>query len=138
MERKLDFESINVGDKVPPLKVTVEREKLLRYCRAMKEVNPLHFDERYAKSLGFRDLVVQGVFTFGCLIKTLTDWIGDPRCIKEIEIRFVSPMYAGDTAVFTGVVTKKIEDERTVECRVWGEREGGEKLIEAVAKLSFK
>ena len=138
MGRKLSFEQINVGDRVQPIKVTIDRERLLRYCKVIKEVNPLHFDEKYARSLGFKDIVVQGVFTFGYIIKTLTDWIGDPRCIKEIRVRFMSPMCAGDTAIFTGVVKRKVEAGKLIECEMWGEKEGGEKIIEAIATISLE
>ncbi|MHA1594810.1 MAG: MaoC family dehydratase [Candidatus Baldrarchaeia archaeon] len=64
MERG-SYKEIRVGTSIPPLKVTIDRDKLLRYCEVTREVNPIHFDENAAKMLGFDDIVVQGIFTIG-------------------------------------------------------------------------
>ena len=131
---------IKIGERILTLEVKITREMLLNYCRIIKEVNPIHFDEKYARSLGFKDIVVQGVFTFGFMTKMLTDWTGDPTRLKSLEIRFQSPVYADDIVVFSGIIKRIFEQhgEQLIECEVWAEKKDGERVMEGVAVVSME
>nr|MDO8080495.1 MaoC/PaaZ C-terminal domain-containing protein [Candidatus Freyarchaeota archaeon] len=136
-EEKVRFENIHKGDEVPPLRVRMDKKTYLNYSKLINEINPLHFDENYAKSLGFRTIVVAGVYTYSFLPKMFTDWLKDPCCVKSLEIRYKSPIYVEDEIVNRGVVKQKYrkKGEKTVECEVWVENQEGKKVTEGKAEV---
>jgi len=136
----LRYGNVNEGDKIPPITVVISREKLNAYCKVTKEIVPIHFDEKVARALGFKTVVVQGVFSFSFIPKMLTEWIGNPTCIKEIEVSFIAPLYPEENVTFTGKILRKYEKdgERLLECEIWAEKENGEKIIDGTAVISIQ
>ena len=128
---------VDEGVEVTPLKVEFTGDKLARYCRLVREVNPLHFDEEYAKRAGFKGIVVQGVFTFSYMVKMLCDWAGGYRSVKRLAVRFMAPVYVGDTVTFHGRVTKRDHQGGNVECHVWATNQEGEKVMEGEAVVKI-
>ncbi|MFB0560356.1 MAG: MaoC family dehydratase [Candidatus Lokiarchaeia archaeon] len=139
-EERIRFEDIHEGDEIPTLRVKMDKETYLNYSKMVNEINPLHFDEDYAKSLGFRTIVVAGVYTYSFLPKMLTDWLKNPECVKNIEIRYISPIYIEDEIVNKGVVKRKYlqNGEKIVECEVWVENQEGEKVTEGKARIIIR
>ncbi|MHA1210484.1 MAG: MaoC family dehydratase [Candidatus Freyarchaeota archaeon] len=131
------FEDVHEGDEVPPLRVKMDRKKYSEYSRMVKEINPLHFDESYAKSLGFRTIVVAGVYTYSFIPKMFADWLKDPNCVKRVEIRYISPVYIGDEIVNRGVVKRKRvqNGEKILECEFWVENQEGRRVTEGKAEI---
>ncbi len=129
----INFENINEGDIIPAFTVKMDRTTYFKYNKLVNEINPLHFDEKYAKSLGFRDIVVAGVYTFSFIPKIITDWIGEPGRIKNIEIKYIKPAYIEDEVTYKGVVKSKrlVENRKVVECEVYSENTEGTRLLEA-------
>jgi len=140
LDQTLKFENIKVGAEITPLSVRMDKKNYKLYNRMVKEINPLHFNKNYAKSLGFEDIVIAGVFTYSFFPKILVDWSQDPTSLKKITVRFNAPAYPGDIITHKGVIIKKYKqaDEKLIECEVWAENQKGEKLTTAVALLSLK
>ncbi|MEX2724987.1 MAG: MaoC family dehydratase [Candidatus Freyarchaeota archaeon] len=142
MERgKVKFEDIGEGFEVPPLRVKMDRQAYFDYSAMVNEINPLHFDEQYAKSLGFRTIVVAGVYTYSFIPKMFADWLKDPECVKSLEIRYLHPIYIEDEIVNRAVVKRKYiqeNGEKIVECDFWVENQEGQKVTEGKAIIAFK
>jgi acyl dehydratase len=47
----------SIGIESEPTIVEIEKEPIRRFAAAMGNTNPLHYDEEYAKRLGFRSIV---------------------------------------------------------------------------------
>lgn len=58
-----------IGDSSEPVRATVDRLMAQRYARAIGEDNPLYFDDKYARSKGFADVVVPPNF-----LPSYLDW----------------------------------------------------------------
>ncbi|MGQ9722883.1 MAG: MaoC family dehydratase [Candidatus Jordarchaeum sp.] len=136
-KEKIEYRDIQEGDEIPSLRVKMDKEAYLLYSKMVREINPLHFDEEYAKSLGFRTIVVAGVYTYSFITKMFTDWLKDPECIKSLEIRYISPIYIEDEIVNKGVVKRKYiqNGEKIIECDIWVENQDGAKVTEGKAKV---
>ncbi len=69
------------------------------YYRLNGDDNPLHADPGFAARAGFPRPILHGLCTLGvvchALLKTLCDY--DPRGLREIDLRFSSPVYPGET-----------------------------------------
>ena len=67
--------------------------------RLSGDYNPLHGDPEAAKRAGYPMPILHGRCTFGvvghALLRTLYDY--DPTKLESMEVRFVSPLYPGET-----------------------------------------
>jgi len=131
------FNNAREGDRIPDLQVKMDRETYFEYNKLVKEINPLHFNEAYARSLGFRDIVVAGVYTFSFIPKMLEDWAGAPGVCRSIELRFMKPAYINDVVTYRGAVTRRYVKDNCgfIEFDIHSENQDGMKLIEATAVI---
>jgi acyl dehydratase len=120
----LSLEDVEVGQQLPSRTVHIERASLVQYTGASLDRNPLHWDERFARSVGLPDVIAHGMFTMGTAINTVSEWVGDVGRVVECGARFTKPVvvpYEGGADVeTTGVVTAVDPETRqaTVELKV--------------------
>lgn len=118
------FAEVSVGDALPALTVHVDRARLVQYAGASLDRNRIHWDERFAVSVGLPDVIAHGMFTMGSAIEIVSAWVGDAGRVVEYSTRFTKPVvvpYAeGADLAVTGVVTATDETTRraTVELGV--------------------
>ncbi|HUW77770.1 MAG TPA: MaoC family dehydratase [Candidatus Nanopelagicaceae bacterium] len=108
------FDSVTVGQSLPTVKYSVNREMLIAYANASGDQNPIHQDEAFAKSVGLPDVIAHGMFTMASAGRALTDFAGDPGAIVEFSTRFTKPVVvpAGQDVVIeiSGTVAEKLDD----------------------------
>ncbi len=139
MARVSAIEEIREGTEIPSLAVNFSLEMNARYCVLVREINPLHFDRDFARSLGYKDIVIAGVFTASFFPKLLTDWLGDAIRIQTIRLTFRAPAYVNETVTYKGRVTgtRAEQGARTLQCELWSENAAGQRLAEATVLASF-
>ena len=110
----IGYDDVQVGDALPPLEVELGRVDLVRYAGASGDFNPIHWNERFAKSVGLPDVIAHGMLTMAQAGRVLTEWAGDPAAVVEFGVRFTRPVVVPDpgsaTLSLTGEVTGKRED----------------------------
>jgi len=123
---------VHVGDELPARTVHIDRATLVRYAGASLDRNPIHGDERFARSVGLPDVIAHGMFTMGAAVNVVSDWVGDAGRVVDYGVRFTRPVvvpwdYGADVEV-TGVVkavdeqAKRATVELTATC-------GGDKVL---------
>ncbi len=118
------FAEVSVGEALPALTVHVDRARLVQYAGASLDRNRIHWDERFAVSVGLPDVIAHGMFTMGSAIEIVSAWVGNAGRVVEYSTRFTKPVvvpYAeGADLAVTGVVTATDETTRraTVELGV--------------------
>ena len=128
----LSIEDVHVGDRLPSRTIHVDRAALIRYTGASLDRNPLHWDERFARSVGLPDVIAHGMFTMGTAINVVSEWAGDVGRVVEYGARFTKPVVVpyeqGADVETAGVVTAVDEQSRraTVELTVTC---GGDKVL---------
>lgn len=108
-----DLTQIAVGDELPALTVDVDRARLIRYAGASGDFNVIHWDERFARSVGLPDVIAHGMWTMGAAGEIVGRWIGDASRITGYSTRFSAPVpvpYDGGAQLQVTGVVKKIED----------------------------
>ena len=115
----LKISDLSVGMDLPGLDLTFTRADLVAYAHASGDLNPIHQDEAFAKSVGLPDVIAHGMLTMGRAIQVVTNWIGDPTAVIEYSVRMTRPVVVPDTAEgsvvsFTGNVAQ-INDDGTVQ-----------------------
>ncbi len=56
-------------------------------------MNPLHSDTKYARAIGFEDIVVAGVYTFAFIPRMIEDWSAGKLRVISMEISYSKPAY---------------------------------------------
>jgi acyl dehydratase len=122
----LSISDVQVGQELPSATIHINRASLVAYTGASLDRNPLHWDERFARSVGLPDVIAHGMFTMGTAINMVSDWVGDAGRVVEYGARFTKPVvvpYQGGADVeSTGVVTaldaqtRRATVELTVTC----------------------
>ena len=105
----LSVKDVEVGQELPSRTIHISRASLVQYTGASLDRNPIHWDERFARSVGLPDVIAHGMFTMGTAINVVSDWVGDAGRVVEYGTRFTKPVvvpYQGGADVeATGVVT---------------------------------
>jgi len=87
---------LTVGQELPAQDFPVTRADLVRYAGASGDFNPIHWNERFATSVGLPNVIAHGMFTMAVAIRTVTDWTGDPGSVIEYGVRFTRPVVVPD------------------------------------------
>ena len=105
----LSINDVQVGQQLPAATIHISRASLVAYTGASLDRNRLHWDERFARSVGLPDVIAHGMFTMGTAINVVSDWVGDAGRVVEYGARFTKPVvvpYEGGADVkATGLVT---------------------------------
>jgi acyl dehydratase len=122
----LSIKDVVVGQKLPSRTVHIDRASLVQYTGASLDRNRIHWDERFARSVGLPDVIAHGMFTMGTAVNVVSEWVGDAGRVVEYGARFTKPVvvpYDGGADVeATGVVTaldaqtRRATVELTVTC----------------------
>ena len=113
--RRPAFDEVEVGMQVIARDVTITRLDLIRYAGASGDFNVIHWNERIATSVGLPDVIAHGMYTMAQAGRVVTDWLGDPRALREFGVRFTRPVPVPDddigaTLTVSATIAKKLED----------------------------
>ncbi len=101
---------VTIGDELPGRTLTVDRARLVQYAGASLDRNPIHWDERFARSVGLPDVIAHGMWTMGAAIDVVCAWAGGADRVRSYAAKFTKPVvvpYDGGAEVLvTGRVTK--------------------------------
>jgi len=102
------LEELKIGQSDTYTRTVSERDVQL-FGEATGDMNPVHFDEDYARKTVFRGRVAHGALTIGFLSALLgTQLPGAGTIFQSATIAFKAPVRIGDTVTVTATV-KEIE-----------------------------
>ena len=130
----IKFADVAKGDLLPEQTFPIRRVDLVKYAGASGDFNPIHWNERFAQSVGLPDVIAHGMFTMAEAARVVTDWAGDPGAVEEYTVRFSRPIPVPDDdkgaeLIVGGEVAEKLDNRRvsvTINARV-----GGDKVLTA-------
>jgi acyl dehydratase len=134
---QLSPKDVAVGDQLPGFTMTFTRADLAAYATASGDMNPIHRDEEFARSVGLPDVIAHGMLTMGRAIKVVTDWVGDPTAVVDYSVRMTRPVVVpegeeGVQVVFGGQVAQ-VNNDGTVRVDLTATFEGQTVLGQARA-----
>jgi len=92
---------------------TISEHDVFEFAEASGDFNPLHIDEEYARRSKFGRRVAHGILMAGIISAVLGSEIpGVGTIFVELHIRFVRPVFFGDTITATATVTEIINPKR--------------------------
>jgi acyl dehydratase len=81
---------------VSDLVVTFTTEQIARYAEASGDMNPIHLDDAFARSVGLPGVIAHGMLQMGLLARVA----GDPLRLRRLSCRFSGMVRPGDTVTF--------------------------------------
>jgi acyl dehydratase len=105
---------LNVGDRIPELKVTPDKYLPHRYAGASGDFNPIHIDPEFAKAVGLPGTILHGLYMMGLVARANAAVAGgDPRALKRLSVQFRG-MGAPETEIVVSGTVKSVDGDRVV------------------------
>ena len=76
-----------VGDEFA-LTITPDRHLTVRYAGASGDFNPIHYDERFARSVGLPGMILHGLWSMAQVARAHTEAFGGPQALAGLTVEF--------------------------------------------------
>jgi acyl dehydratase len=104
-EQRTATTAVQVGTPAPSREFgPLTRQMFVRYAGASGDLNPMHYDDEFARSAGHPSVFAQGMFSAALLAGFATDWLGAGR-VRRFGVRFREQAWPGDVLTCSGSVT---------------------------------
>ena len=108
MAAALTFDSVQVGDALPPFQTPpISRLNLALYCGASGDHNPIHVDTDFAHAAGMSDVIAHGMLSMAWLAHVLTQWVPQ-TALRQYSVRFAAMTQVGERITCSGEVVEKL------------------------------
>jgi len=114
------FEELSLGQNASVSKTITETDVYM-FAGITGDFNPAHVDEPYAAGTMFKKRIAHGMLGAGFISTVLGMYLPGPGSIyMKQDLKFLAPVYIGDTITATCTVKEKIEGKNRVilECMV--------------------
>lgn len=106
------WDDMQIGDSASFTKTMTETDVIL-WVGLTGDLNPIHIDQEYAKSTRFGKVLVPGVLVLGLVSNVMTQ-VTFGHVYANQSIKFLKPVYIGDTITATGTIVEKLEGKNMV------------------------
>lgn len=106
------WEDMKVGDSASFSKTITETDVVI-WVGLTGDMNPIHIDHEYCKTTRFGKVLVPGVLVMG-LISNIMTQVTFGHVYANQSIKFLKPVYIGDTITAIGTITEKIDEKNMV------------------------
>jgi len=86
--------------------VTFRGEQIAAYARASGDTNPIHLDEKFAKSVGLPGVIAHGMLQMSIAAVVAGKAAGGPQRLRKLACRFAGMVEPGDTVTFSAEETE--------------------------------
>lgn len=126
-----------IGDRFSTERLVTD-ELIRNFAEVSGDYNPLHLDEEFAKNTRFGKPIAHGMLS-GAFISSVLGYDFSERKIVYLSqtLKFVRPVFIGDTVTTTATVTKIREDKPVITMETVCTNQNGETLVtgEAVVMI---
>jgi acyl dehydratase len=129
-------EKLVIGQEIAPVVKQMTLERMSRPL--MSGNNPIHYDPAFARDAGLPAPIATGVMSSAFLSQMLTtafgvDWLRS----GSIDVKFIRPIYAGETVTARGRITGKHATSTGVRISldIWCETQRGEVVTVGTADV---
>ena len=112
-----DVLGVRVGD-TASFEKTITDDDIVAFARATGDEQPLHLDDAYAAKSRFKKRVAHGMLSAGLISAALGTKLAPQATVIYLSqsIRFLRPVFPGDTVTATLEVTAVDPERRIVTC----------------------
>lgn len=125
----------NLGDSVQLTKTFGDAE-IEKFVELTGDRNPLHTDEAFAAQTRFKRRITQGILSASLISTCIGMHLpGTGAIYLDQTLRFVKPVYVGDTVTLTATVSHIREDKPVLTLSTVWTNQHGQKVIEGEAHV---
>lgn len=141
MAEQTYFDDVQVGQELAPIKITPDKQQLVKFAAGSGDFNPLHFDENFPmmKAMGLSENIVHGRFKYAQVGRLVFAFAGYKGRVKKFGVSYRGMDMLNREITATGVVTGKREDggEHLVDLDVWAQDGDGKKTTPGTATVAL-
>src|SRR4051812_45230005 len=128
------FEDVEIGRR-QRLNRTMKASDVDQFGRLCGDLNPLHMDEEFASRTPFGQRVVHGLFTGALVSTTHTQLTGPGFVYVGQELKFLGPVFIGDTLNVEVTVVGKKDAKRILILDTIVRNQNGDKVLAGLSAL---
>ncbi len=120
------------GTMLPTLTIHLDRARLIEYAAASGDRNPIHWDERFAASVGLPDVIAHGMLTMGAAVEAVSSWAGGGRYVLDYGAKFIAPVpvpYDGGADIEVSGTVRSVDAHRRTATVDLAVSSGGRKIL---------
>ncbi len=127
------FEAFRVGDRASVTR-TIDEAEVEAFAALTGDRHPAHFEGTEASASRYGRPVVHGLLTASLLSAANASLLGVPGAISiEQSVRFLRPVFVGDTITATSEVVEILMRQRWLRCRTVCRNQRGERVLDGWA-----
>jgi len=111
--RKKNFADIKIGEKATFGKTVTEAD-VFAFAGITGDFNPIHVNAEFARNSMFERRVAHGMLTASLVDQTLTNLGGLGTIHMSQFVKFLAPVFIGDTVTVTSEVVGKQEEKKRI------------------------
>lgn len=102
----MKISDVSVGSEFPYYDIgIVDAEKMKTMAILIQDPNPIHWDVEAVRRLGLGDKPInQGPNNMAYVVNALVSWVGGIEKFRNLKVRFLGNVYAGDRLTVVGSV----------------------------------
>ena len=81
--------------------VRFTKDQIAAYAKASGDLNPIHLDDEFARSVGLPGVIAHGMLQMGLMGMVAAEAAGGPDRLTRLYCRFAGMVVPGDTVTFT-------------------------------------
>ena len=118
---------------------TITAEDIDKFAEISLDKNPVHLDEEYASKTIFKKRIAHGILVSGLISAVLgTKLPGEGAIYMGQELKFMAPVFIGDTITATVEIIELIAEKNRVVCSTICTNQDGKQVIVGKATLLQK
>jgi acyl dehydratase len=104
---------LQVGQRIPEVRVTPDKYLTARYAGASGDFNPIHIDEEFARAVGLPGRILHGLWTMAQVARAQTEAAGGPEHLRRLSVQFRGMGLPEQEVVVSGTV-REVSDGSAV------------------------
>lgn len=129
------IETIQLGDSASFSKTVTETD-IMMYAGISGDFNPAHINAESAKDSMFGQRIAHGMLSAGFISNVLGMQLPGPGTIyMGQELKFLKPVYIGDTVTATATVVERIEEKNRLKLETIVTNQRGDIVISGIATV---
>lgn len=135
MVNQVKWEDLQIGDTGTVTKTITEAD-IINFAGIIGDFNPIHVSVEYAETTQFRQRVAHGMLTASFISTVIGNCLpGINALYLSQNIKFIKPVYIGDTIKARGEITCLISEKRRMVLKTIVENQKNEVVIIGEAEV---
>jgi 3-hydroxybutyryl-CoA dehydratase len=130
------FSELQMGEAAEFSK-TISETDVYMFAGVCGDFNPAHVNEHYAQNTPFKSRIAHGMLTASFISTVIGTQLPGPGSVyMQQEVKFLAPVYIGDTITARAEVVELIEEKQRVRLKTTCTNQDGKQVLDGQALVS--